>query len=176
MERALEDPRLAGLALETDRLLLRRFTLEDAAAYFAFMSDEKSCRMDKAACFAAMDEKYMAVMERWAARLQYSIVRKDTGEVAGTLRPFVRPDRETAMQLGYVLCPAHRRRGYAAEALEAFIRLLFDELSYDAVTAEVLPFNEPSIRLLEKLGFRREGTHGELVYYCLERNRYGREF
>lgn len=175
-EHALENPRLANLHLETDRLLIRRFTLEDRLAYFAFLSDEESCRMDKAACFAAMDEQYMRVMERWAARLQYSIVLKATGEVVGTLRPFERSDRENTMELGYVLCPAQRRRGYATEAVCAFIRLLFDELSCDAVMAEVFPFNEPSIRLLERLGFRREGARDGLISYCMERNRYGREF
>jgi RimJ/RimL family protein N-acetyltransferase len=40
----------------------------------------------------------------------------------------------------------------------------FEELRYQKVTVPVHGDNEPSIRLHEKLGFQREGTHRRMVY------------
>jgi [ribosomal protein S5]-alanine N-acetyltransferase len=57
----------------------------------------------------------------WSAR---AILLKETGEMVGHLRFHTRPDPEYlhpyargAVELGYVIFSAHRRRGYALEAL-----------------------------------------------------------
>ncbi len=50
-----------------------------------------------------------------------------------------------------------RQRGYAAEAVILLARYMFGELRYQKCTVQVYDFNLPSIRLHERLGFRREG-------------------
>lgn len=59
--------------------------------------------------------------------------------------------------LGYWCDVDHQRRGYITEAVEAVVAFAFGELALHRVQAGVMPRNVPSIRVLEKLGFRKEG-------------------
>lgn len=89
---------------------------------------------------------------------QYSIVRKDTQEVIGTIRLKNDDSREVeAMELCYGIYPGYRRKGYAYEAASALISLVQEDLHLDLVLACVLKENEPSVSLLKKLSFQREG-------------------
>lgn len=67
------------------------------------------------------------------------------------------PDHRSA-SLGYVLGEAAWGNGYATEAAGALLRWAFDTLDLNRVQAEVDTRNAASARVLEKLGFVREGT------------------
>ena len=60
-------------------------------------------------------------------------------------------------EVGYWISPEHQGKGYATEALELFLDLLFRELNYRKVYAPTFASNEASWRVLEKTGFKREG-------------------
>lgn len=62
----------------------------------------------------------------------------------------------TEAELGWVLAPAHTGQGYAAEAVSAVIDLCFGTLGLRRVHAGCFAANEPSWRLMERLGMRRE--------------------
>jgi RimJ/RimL family protein N-acetyltransferase len=57
----------------------------------------------------------------------------------------------------------HRGQGYGYEAAQLALEFAFDELNLHRVTATVFSYNQPSIALLEKLGFRREGAFREFL-------------
>ena len=59
--------------------------------------------------------------------------------------------------IGYKMDARHMRRGYMREGLVAALGYLFNELELHRVEASVMPSNLASLRLLEGLGFRREG-------------------
>jgi RimJ/RimL family protein N-acetyltransferase len=59
--------------------------------------------------------------------------------------------------------PAQRGKGYGAEAMRLLLRFAFDELNLRRVQLTVFSYNEPAIRLYEKLGFRREGVFREFL-------------
>ena len=59
-------------------------------------------------------------------------------------------------ELGITLAPSHEGQGYAAEATGAILSYLFEDLKKHRVTASVDPRNLRSIKLLERLGFRKE--------------------
>lgn len=59
--------------------------------------------------------------------------------------------------LGYRLDAAETGRGYAAEAINRGVALMFGEYGLHRIEANVMPGNVPSLRVLEKLGFRSEG-------------------
>jgi RimJ/RimL family protein N-acetyltransferase len=61
-------------------------------------------------------------------------------------------------ELGWVLDPAHTGRGYATEAVRELLRYCFDELEVHRAVANCFLGNEPSWRLMERVGMRRE-TH-----------------
>jgi RimJ/RimL family protein N-acetyltransferase len=64
--------------------------------------------------------------------------------------------RGVQAELGWVLDPAHAGRGYASEAVRELFRLCFDELGLRRVQAGCFADNEPSWRLMERVGMRRE--------------------
>jgi RimJ/RimL family protein N-acetyltransferase len=64
--------------------------------------------------------------------------------------------RGVQAELGWVLAPAHVGRGYATEAVSAMIDLCFGALGLRRVHAGCFAVNEPSWRLMERLGMRRE--------------------
>ena len=158
---------LPRLMLETDRLVLRRYRPEDANDCFAFLSDAKGCYLDCCKPFTAMDEEYYQRMEQFRDReTQYMIVLKDTNKVIGTINVFTDDSRAIdAREIGYSISPAFQRKGYAYEALHALIDLLQNELKLELIVAGVLEENIASIRLLEKLGFKREGLRRKAVWH-----------
>jgi ribosomal-protein-alanine N-acetyltransferase len=63
-----------------------------------------------------------------------------------------------ACHLGYQIAAAHEGRGLMAEALVATNRYMFEERKLHRIMANHRPENQRSARLLERLGFRREGV------------------
>ena len=64
--------------------------------------------------------------------------------------------RNTQAELGWVLDPAHAGHGYATEAVRELIRHCFEDLGVHRVVANSFLDNEPSWRLMERVGMRRE--------------------
>ncbi len=59
-------------------------------------------------------------------------------------------------ELGWTLNPSQQGHGYATEAVRAAITLCFDRLGIRRIEASCFAANEPSWRLMERLGMRRE--------------------
>ena len=174
---------LPNLVLKTERLIIRRFCMNDAAACFPFMSDEQGMYLDGCKPFHTMDEEYWERMKLFEEREgQYVIVLRSINEVIGTINVFDDDSRAvSSKEIGYAISPKYQRNGYAYEAISAIVNLLQNDLLFDMVVAGVLPENIPSIKLLEKLGFSREGIHhkalwhegldqpADLMYYYIDR-------
>ncbi|PYG01974.1 Protein N-acetyltransferase, RimJ/RimL family [Georgenia satyanarayanai] len=62
----------------------------------------------------------------------------------------------TEVELGWVLDPAHRGLGYGTEAVRELLRYCFTELGVRRAVANCFLANEPSWRLMERVGMRRE--------------------
>jgi RimJ/RimL family protein N-acetyltransferase len=73
-------------------------------------------------------------------------------------------------ELGYWIAPDHQGEGYGTDAVELFVAYGFDQLGLHKLSATVYAFNDPSIRLLERLGFVREGTDRDAVFVDGERH------
>ena len=67
--------------------------------------------------------------------------------------------RRTQAEIGWVLDPAYAGRGLATEAAEELLRICFEDLGLRRVRALCFADNEPSWRLMERVGMRRE-EHG----------------
>ncbi len=67
--------------------------------------------------------------------------------------------KRTEAQLGYIFDPAYRGHGYATEAVAAMVAHAFDRLGVRRITAGCFADNLASVRVLEKVGMRRE-QHG----------------
>lgn len=172
---------LPRLYMETDRLILRRFARSDSEDFFALLSNKEDAYLDSGIFFTGMGEDFNRLMDDFAAQMRYSLVQKETGHVIGTINLLDSENRAVdAREIGYAIAPGQRRLGYAYEALSAFLSCLLCDLNLGMVTAEIIPDNIPSIRLIEKLGFQYEGQRRkalwnklrgavDLKYYCLEK-------
>ncbi|MEM7050356.1 MAG: GNAT family N-acetyltransferase [Acidobacteriota bacterium] len=65
------------------------------------------------------------------------------------------PTSAGTVEIGYSILPHHQRQGFAPEAVEALVRWAFEQPRVKRVTAETRPDSRPSIRVLEKCGFRQ---------------------
>jgi ribosomal-protein-alanine N-acetyltransferase len=96
----------------------------------------------------------------------FLIFRVSDGAMLGGLTlANVRRGVAQATSLGYWMGAAFARQGYMTAAIEAILPFAFDALRLHRVEAACIPTNEPSIRLLQKTGFRREGLARE--YLCI---------
>lgn len=146
--------------IETERLLLRPFRASDAEDCFAFLSDRETCYLDGGyEPYTAKDERFWTLMDIFASgEGRYMVERKEDGRVIGVLHLFPDDRRAVeAMEIGYVIAPDCRRRGYAREAVSAVIAHLLRDTNTELITAGAADCNAPSIAMLEKLGFVREG-------------------
>jgi RimJ/RimL family protein N-acetyltransferase len=106
--------------------------------------------------------------ERWEApeSLAKTIVIELRGELIGDLMLAVEDGwaqaevaeqaRGVQAELGWVLHPDHAGHGFASEAVRELIQLCFGRLGLRRVTANCFADNEPSWRLMERVGMRRE--------------------
>jgi [ribosomal protein S5]-alanine N-acetyltransferase len=81
------------------------------------------------------------------------------------------PPREGALEVAYSLLCSHRGRGFATEATGGMVGHAFATPGVDRVIAETLPELVPSIRVLERAGFRLagEGSEAGLLRYELRK-------
>ena len=77
--------------------------------------------------------------------------------VVGTTTLLHVSDKHARAEIGFALGREHWRKGYASDAVVTLIRFCFEELRLHRIEADADPRNDRSLRLLEKLGFRREG-------------------
>jgi RimJ/RimL family protein N-acetyltransferase len=147
---------------ETSRLVLRRFAPGDEAAFAAYRSDPEVAR------YQSWDAPFpLADAERFVAELsladpralgwfQYAIERRDEPGLIGDVG-VCRSDEGRQAELGFTFAPAHQGRGYASEAVTRIVEFLLVEEGLHRLTANADGRNVRSARLLERVGFRREG-------------------
>jgi RimJ/RimL family protein N-acetyltransferase len=145
------------------RITLRCFAEKDLPALIAYRSDPEVARfqswsrLDEAAARAfltALDETEPGRRGEW---FQFALVHNETDQLLGDCALLVKADDPQQAEIGYTLARAHQGQGYATEALTTLLDYLFGTLELHRVVAQVDVRNEPSFRLLERLGFRREG-------------------
>ncbi len=169
--------------IETERLILRRFRMEDKDDCFSFLSDEQTCLDDGGYhAFESQDEEYMQVMEEFARQKnRLMIVEKKSNHVVGTIHLMEAERGVVTVTIGYVIAPQYRRKGYAFEAIQSVIAYCFKNTNLQMFLASCFTYNQGSKRLLEKLGFQFEGIihlgieHAELgpmdlMSYYLEKS------
>jgi ribosomal-protein-alanine N-acetyltransferase len=149
--------------LETRRLTLRPLTTGDAEALLAVYSSREATRYIEITPLE-IEEEAEALIEIWLevqSRRQgarWAIVLKEDGGVAGTCGFNSLNLAEKRGELSYDLAPSHWGRGLVPEAAGAVLRYGYDELRLNRVQACVVPEGAQSMRVLEKLGFQREGV------------------
>ena len=147
--------------IETERLLLRRFQLQDREALFESLSDEETLAFEPYPPVKP-EEMESLLAARIASPEFFAVEIKATGKVVGNVYLGIR-DCDNA-ELGYVFNRRFWGKGYASEACGAAVGRAF-QAGIHRVYAECDPKNVRSWKLLERLGFRREGFFRENVWF-----------
>jgi len=146
--------------LETPRLNLRLWYESDAKDLFSYarlpdVGPSAGWRPHRTvADSVSIIRRFIAEDETWA------IVDKASRRVIGSVG--LHPDDMRAIKncrsLGYALSPEFWGRGYATEAAQAALKYAFLDMGLALVSASHFPDNLASKRVIEKCGFRHEGT------------------
>lgn len=155
-----------GDFLETPRLRLRRLEAGDLEAMFAYRNDPEVARYQT---FSARARDEIAEMIRLQADLQPGAPGTDFQCAVGLKADdiligdvyFGVESTGRQAEIGYTLAAEFQGHGYATEAVRGVLRFAFERVGLHRVTAGADPRNLPSLRLLERLGFRREGYSPE---------------
>jgi RimJ/RimL family protein N-acetyltransferase len=148
--------------LETERLLLRRFTPDDAEHLIALDSDPAVMRFISGGTPTPPEEMrdnmlphILRYYEQYDGYGFWAVIEKATGDFLGWFhfRPWAGSDRDEP-ELGYRLRQSAWGKGYATEGSRALIRKGFTDLGVRRVVASAYGENIGSRRVMEKAGMR----------------------
>jgi len=156
--------------LETSHLILRRNKKEDAKQIHENVRRPE----DRPWVYAIKDSHKLQDSidwieknhEKWESReaFQFAITLKETGEViGGSGIHSINWDHRRA-EVGYLIRRQDRNKGYATEVVKALLDYAFNELKLNKISAKMYAVNEVSAKVVEKCGFKLEGTFRKELY------------
>jgi RimJ/RimL family protein N-acetyltransferase len=149
--------------LDTERMVLRRFTAADVENLVALDSDPDVMRFITGGRPTPRAEIEQEILPAWFAYYQrypgygfWAAIEKSTGRFLGWfhLRPHPEHGHADEPELGYRLRRSAWGHGYAAEGARALIRKAFAELGAERVYAQTMAVNTASRRVMEKAGLK----------------------
>jgi RimJ/RimL family protein N-acetyltransferase len=171
-----------SFTLETPRLLIRSFCDADLEPFLVYRNDPEVYRYQgwRVPFTREAGQDFIARMKRitpgtpgeW---LQLAIEHKDSHEMLGDVAFHIPTSNTRQAYLAYSLARPYWRQGYATEAAHKVVDYLFRVLDLHRVMADCDVENAASIRLLERLGFRREAHYLESFWLETE-SRWGSEY
>jgi ribosomal-protein-alanine N-acetyltransferase len=147
--------------ISASRVSLRSVTENDAASLYAVFSDPEVMRYSGSSMKDPEEvNAFLAeVLEelRRQQSIQWGIARRTDDQIIGHVAFFNLDLVARRAEIGFSLGRAHWGMGYMEEALQAVIGYGFGKMDLHRIEADVDPRNLRSIRLLERLGFQKEG-------------------
>ena len=158
--------------LQTERLLLRRMTLTDAAFYLKHFSDPEIVELTAFDPPKGIEGARQELVEfcikpfEENKGIRWGIILKGQTDLIGTIgyHHWVKAGGYRA-EIGYDLVAVHRCQGIMTEALREALRYGFETMGLNRVEAHTVSRNAASIRLLQKLGFHLDGVLRENTYF-----------
>ena len=151
-----------NLILESERLLLRPIKESDADDIFEIFSDKEVMKYYDLLPFSSINDAVNQVgifreclsektMIRWGIEL------KESNKLIGTCGFFAFSEESLKAEMGYELNSKYWNKGVMSEALKMIMDFIFKETDINRIEAYVEPMNTSSLKLLESLGFTKEG-------------------
>lgn len=152
----------AAPTLETPRLILRGWRVEDFAPYAEMLADDETAR------FITARGRALTEAEAWNETAwlighwqllgfgMFVVEERSTGAFLGRVGPLA-PPRWPGFEIAWSLDSSARGRGYAAEAARAAISWSFETFPLDRIVSVIDPRNSASRKVAERLGERLTG-------------------
>lgn len=159
------------LPIETNRLIIRAFRVDDASAFHGWRNDAEVARltlwdypypMERAEAFCHK----MASMPPFPEGEFYQLMieEKATGRAVGDIGIGNGRPEKGAIRVGYSLSRDAQGKGYMTEALRALLPALVTPLGIKRFTADIDVRNPASGRVLERLGFKAGPVHEKRTF------------
>ena len=145
------------MQLETQRLLLRRFTEQDIPAMFKNWASHPAVTRCLTWVSHRSEKETRAVVEGWLQQYkhkdfyEWAIVEKATGQLIGSIG-LVGGGSRKCWEAGYCLGEQWWNLGYATEALRAVLDFAVKKVGYRRVMAKHAVENPASGRVMQKAG------------------------
>ena len=150
--------------IETDRLILRRFTMEDAdVMYRNWASDDEVTQYLTWPTHADVNVT-RGVIEGWIQNYanpdfyHWAVVLKSIGEPIGSLSVVKYEEKTASAAIGWCMGKRWWGQGIMPEAARAVLQYLFTEIGFNRIAAYHDKNNPKSGRVMQKIGMLREGT------------------
>lgn len=151
--------------METERLILRKFTSEDWKDLHEYLSEEEVVKYEP---YDTMDEEACKAeaIRRSNNEAFWAVCLKENNKLIGNVY-FEQQEPKDFMtwELGYVFNAKYGGKGYATEACKCILAYGFEEIGCHRIVANCNQENGPSWRLLERLSMRREAQHRKPAFF-----------
>lgn len=155
--------------IETERLILRRFTLEDAEKmYCNWAGDPEVTRFLLWQTHKDV-EHTRSILKEWVSsyenedKYEWCIAKKENDEPIGSIGAFNYNEEVQSIEIGYCISKAYWHQGITSEAMRAVMDYLLHEVGVARIEARHDPKNPHSGSVMRKCGLKYEGTkiHGD---------------
>ncbi len=144
--------------LETERLILRTFTVEDAEGLYEYAKNSDVGPWAGWKPHESVEESREIIETLFLPSEAYAIIWKEDGKLIGTIA--LEKDRHRdakSKEIGYSLSKEMWGKGIMTEACKEVLRFAFEELKLDIVGICTSPENKRSQSVIKKCGFVYEG-------------------
>lgn len=157
------------MKLESERLILRPINIKDKTEVFAYRSDKETNKyqgwipntIGDVESFIANVAIQINEPETW---FQFLIIEKESKKIVGDLGVHFWDKENKQVEIGCTLNINYQKKGYATESLRKVIDYLFTELKKHRIITSIDPKNKNSVRLVERIGFRKEAQFDESLF------------
>jgi ribosomal-protein-alanine N-acetyltransferase len=154
--------------LYTERLILRKLTLDDAKDLFEFASDPEVAKYVSWEPHRSIEDSINLIKfthERYEKRegIIWGIVYRENNKVIGTcdISPAIKHFRA---EIAYAISRDYWGKGLMTEAVKEAIKFGFEKMNLNRIQAMCIPENIGSYRVMEKVGMKYEGLIREYLY------------
>jgi RimJ/RimL family protein N-acetyltransferase len=161
---------MAFRCLETERLIVRRFTDADLPILIAYRNDPEIARFQSWESFsqheaqAFLQEQLTLEPGRPGKWFQFAIELKSSGLIVGDCALHVDEEGRQG-EIGFTLAGQYQGKGFAREAVAQVLDYSFTHLNLHRIVAITDCRNHSSVALLEQLGMRREGHFIQNIFF-----------
>ena len=147
------------MRIETERLIITQFTMDMAQAVHLQSLDEDNRRFVPDEVFETVEDAadtvgfLMGVYENGDSPLVYPVLLKD-----GTYIGYVQavPFDDGTWEIGYHIGADYTKKGYATEAVKAFLPVILPKLGLSRIKGICLADNKASVKVMERCAFTKE--------------------
>jgi ribosomal-protein-alanine N-acetyltransferase len=158
--------------LRTDRLILRSLTLDDTPSIFAYASDPEVSRYTLWEPHKTLNDALSFIQDYAFKRYAeghpepFGIAFKtDPDTIIGTIGCFWVSPRNRSMELAYAIGRQYWGQGIIVEAGQVLLKHVFTQFDIERLQCRCKVENVASARVMEKLGFQKEGVLRSEVFH-----------